>query len=76
MQLRLLFQRLSSGMMADAKISTPCLKVCAVSGQNGLCIGCGRTLKEIASWGSLDETRRLEIMAELPARLAQVKALT
>jgi predicted Fe-S protein YdhL (DUF1289 family) len=51
-------------------ISSPCIKVCAVSGQTGLCIGCGRTLAEIAGWGGLDEERRHAIMAELPARLA------
>lgn len=61
--------------MADAQISTPCIKVCAVEGRSGLCIGCGRTLKEIASWASLDELRRQSIMAELPARLAQAKCM-
>jgi predicted Fe-S protein YdhL (DUF1289 family) len=55
----------------DARpISTPCIKVCAVSGQTGLCIGCGRTLAEIAGWGGMDEAQRLEIMAQLPARLS------
>lgn len=51
-------------------ISTPCIKVCAVSGQTGLCIGCGRTLAEIAGWAAMDEEKRRAIMAELPARLA------
>jgi predicted Fe-S protein YdhL (DUF1289 family) len=55
-------------------VSTPCIKVCAVSGQTGLCIGCGRTLAEIARWGGMDEAARREIMAELPARLAAVAA--
>ena len=50
-------------------ISTPCRKVCAVEGATGLCIGCGRTLREIAAWGSYDEALRRQIMAELPARL-------
>jgi predicted Fe-S protein YdhL (DUF1289 family) len=54
-------------------ISTPCIKVCAVDGKNGLCIGCGRTLKEIAAWGGLAETERREIMATLPARLAKAQ---
>jgi hypothetical protein len=54
--------------MANEPISSPCIKVCAVSGETGLCIGCGRSLAEIASWGSLDEARRLAIMAELPTR--------
>lgn len=60
--------------MSDAPISTPCIKVCAVSGQTGLCIGCGRTLKEIAEWGRLEETTRKAIMTELPARMAAAKA--
>lgn len=56
--------------MPDSPVSTPCIKVCAVSGQTGLCIGCGRTLAEIAAWGGMDEAQRRRIMAELPARLA------
>jgi len=55
-------------------ISSPCVKVCAVSGQTGQCIGCGRTLSEIAAWTRLDEAQRRAIMAELPARLASAKA--
>ena len=57
----------------DTPISTPCIKVCAVSGQTGMCIGCGRSLQEIASWGRLSEPERQAVMAELPARLEAVK---
>lgn len=60
-------------MSAPVSISTPCIKACAVSGQTGMCIGCGRTLKEIASWGGLDEAERKRIMAELPGRMAQAQ---
>lgn len=56
--------------MDSAPISTPCTKVCAVDGGSGLCVGCGRTLREIAAWSSYDEQRRRAIMAELPARIA------
>ena len=56
--------------MPNPPISTPCIKVCAVSGQTGLCIGCGRTLQEIARWGAMDEAERKAIMAQLPARQA------
>ncbi len=41
-----------------------------MSGQSGLCIGCGRTLAEIAAWGGMSEAERKAIMAELPKRLA------
>lgn len=60
--------------MDRSPVSSPCIKVCAVSGQSGLCIGCGRTLKEIAAWASLSEAERRAIMAELPRRLAEAKA--
>lgn len=49
-------------------ISTPCVKICVV--EAGLCLGCGRTLPEIARWGSMNEPDRRAIMAALPARLA------
>ena len=62
--------------MTAAPISTPCIKVCAVSGQTGLCIGCGRTLAEIASWGGMSEPERKAIMTELPARIAAAKCAT
>ncbi|MBS0385391.1 MAG: DUF1289 domain-containing protein [Proteobacteria bacterium] len=55
--------------MEAGRISTPCIKVCIVDGASGLCIGCGRTLAEIAAWGGMDEARRRSIMDELPARL-------
>ena len=61
--------------MAAPLISTPCVNVCAVDGRTGLCVGCGRTLKEIAAWGGLDEPRRRAIMAELPTRLAASAAM-
>lgn len=61
--------------MDSGSISTPCIKVCAVSGQTGLCIGCGRTLAEIAGWGALTESERRSIMAELPARLSAAKEI-
>lgn len=60
--------------MEPVKPSTPCIKVCAVSGQTGLCIGCGRTLAEIAGWGRMSEAERLALMQVLPDRLAGLAA--
>lgn len=60
--------------MQPQPISTPCIKLCAVSGQTGQCVGCGRTLPEIARWSGMEEPQRSAIMAELPARLEAAKA--
>jgi predicted Fe-S protein YdhL (DUF1289 family) len=46
--------------------STPCIGICVMD--SGLCIGCGRTLDEIARWGALSEAERHAIMAVLPGR--------
>ena len=37
---------------------------------SGLCSGCGRTLDEIARWGTLSDGERDAIMRELAERLA------
>jgi uncharacterized protein len=50
-------------------IASPCTKVCTIDPRSGLCRGCGRTLGEIAQWGSLRDGERERIMAELPQRL-------
>ncbi len=53
-------------------IATPCVQVCAVDGASGLCLGCFRTLKEIAGWGRFSDAERAALMAELPARRSRV----
>ncbi|ALL13569.1 DUF1289 domain-containing protein [Caulobacter henricii] len=49
-------------------IVSPCIKVCAVDGQSGYCLGCRRTLPEIASWARKSDDERSAILAELPSR--------
>jgi hypothetical protein len=50
---------------------TPCIAVCMMDPSSGLCLGCGRTLPEIARWHRIDRAERLAIMASLPARMAK-----
>lgn len=50
-------------------METPCQNICAIDGRLGLCIGCGRTLVEIANWQRFSDAERRVIMAQLPARL-------
>lgn len=59
-------------MPAPPAISTPCIKVCVVDGASGLCLGCFRTLPEIAQWGRLSDGERLQLMAELPGRRERI----
>jgi predicted Fe-S protein YdhL (DUF1289 family) len=57
-----------SGLRPPRPIATPCVKVCAVDGQSGVCLGCRRTLPEIAGWARLSDEERAAIMADLPRR--------
>ena len=56
-----------------AAIESPCTKVCTIDPLAGLCIGCGRTLSEIATWLSLSEGERRRVIGELPERLDTMK---
>jgi hypothetical protein len=59
-------------MPAPTSIPTPCVQVCVVDGDSGLCLGCFRTLGEIAAWGTLPEQKRAEVTAELPSRRGRI----
>lgn len=50
-------------------IETPCIRVCVVDPALHRCVGCGRTLDEIARWVAITNEERSRIMAELPPRL-------
>lgn len=56
-------------------IVTPCVKVCAVDGASGYCLGCRRTLPEIAGWAKLSDEERAAIMTALPDRPDPMVAL-
>jgi predicted Fe-S protein YdhL (DUF1289 family) len=54
-------------------IKTPCIKVCVVDGESGLCLGCYRKLNEVAAWARLSEAERDLILAELPNRRSLIR---
>ena len=54
-------------------IATPCVKVCVVDGESGLCLGCYRQLGEVAGWAQLTDAARAAIMADLPGRRSRIR---
>lgn len=54
-------------------IASPCVQVCVVDGESGLCLGCFRTLAEVAGWSRLPEAERGAILAALPGRRARIR---
>ena len=49
-------------------IESPCTKVCVMDAENRYCLGCKRTLGEVARWSEMADAERAAIMAQLPAR--------
>lgn len=53
-------------------IASPCVMVCTVDGASGLCLGCLRTLQEIATWSRMTDEGRAAVMADLPGRKGRI----
>lgn len=49
-------------------VETPCVNICTLDARSGRCLGCARTLDEIARWRSMGSAERTCIMSELPRR--------
>ena len=54
-------------------VESPCIDICVMDGATSWCLGCGRTIDEIAKWSECGAEARATIMAELPARMDQLK---
>ena len=54
----------------DSPIQSPCVRICTLDTSAGVCLGCGRTIAEIARWTAMGAAERAAVMTQLPARLA------
>ena len=57
--------------MKPDMIQSPCTNICTIDARTSLCLGCGRTIDEVASWSTFSDAQRAQVMAELPARMAE-----
>jgi uncharacterized protein len=62
--------RTGSGRETSDEVRSPCISVCVMDADGALCLGCFRTLDEIAAWGALDADAKRRILASLPGRAA------
>ena len=51
-----------------ASTASPCISICRMDIDTGWCVGCLRTLDEIACWSLLDDTEKEGVCAELSRR--------
>ena len=47
---------------------SPCINVCRMDAATGWCVGCQRTLQEIATWSSLSDADKRAVWQALPTR--------
>jgi len=57
-------------------VPSPCKNICRMHAPSGHCVGCGRTIDEIALWSVLDDDDKRAVWALLPQRLADLPPLT
>lgn len=50
---------------------SPCVQICAIHPETRRCVGCHRTMEEIAGWARMTPEMRRAIMDELPTRAAE-----
>lgn len=50
------------------EVESPCVKLCVVHSEEGICVGCLRTIEEITAWSRLTAEARSAIIADLPGR--------
>ncbi|TRW95090.1 DUF1289 domain-containing protein [Paracoccus sp. M683] len=52
---------------------SPCVNICVIHPQEGICVGCYRSLAEIAGWAGMSIEARQAVLDELPARKPRLK---
>jgi predicted Fe-S protein YdhL (DUF1289 family) len=49
-------------------VPSPCINICTMDAATGLCMGCMRTIDEIATWGSSTNDRKREVLQAIALR--------
>ena len=52
---------------SDDVVESPCINVCKI--ENDVCIGCGRTLEEIAHWSEMTDADKEQVNANLQNKI-------
>lgn len=58
----------TSPPLSSSRVASPCNSVCKMDPRSGWCLGCLRTIDEIAAWSSLSEEARHAVLDRLDER--------
>ena len=65
----------SSDKPVVTKLPSPCVSICQMDPQDGVCLGCYRTRAEIAAWRSMSQDDQLALLDILRDRRATATGL-
>jgi predicted Fe-S protein YdhL (DUF1289 family) len=65
---------MAADMPVDA-LPSPCISVCQMDPQDGVCVGCYRTRAEIAAWRSMSRDDQLVLLNILQDRRARATGI-
>jgi len=54
--------------MASEPVASPCINVCRMDAASGLCVGCWRTIDEIAAWSRMDDEGKRAVWQAIALR--------
>ncbi|MDC1171399.1 DUF1289 domain-containing protein [Alphaproteobacteria bacterium] len=52
----------------SAQITSPCIGVCQINAKTKFCLGCWRSLREVAHWSRYTTTEKLAVLQDLRQR--------
>lgn len=58
----------------QTSVASPCINVCTIDEESGYCLGCARTIQEVARWKRMDDDRKRQVINQLPERKRQMQA--
>jgi predicted Fe-S protein YdhL (DUF1289 family) len=50
------------------QVVNPCIQICSIDWESGLCMGCSRTADEVNNWPQMTAEEQLKVIKELKDR--------
>ena len=69
---RLAAQVRQDAIDGEVGVPSPCVSVCRMDDARKYCLGCLRTIEEIAGWSRMDDTARRAVWAQIEQRMEPV----
>lgn len=59
--------------MTASTVPSPCVAICRMDESTGWCVGCQRTIDEIASWSLFDDEEKRQVWRLIEERRAALR---